>query len=362
MGGELFNLYSDYLLCANGKVTATGLSELFDNSISHDKITRLLAGPAMEEKTLWKVEKKLIREFENEEACLSIDDTIIPKEYMDENEIVCWYYDHTKNRNIKGVNLVTLFYHAEKGNERLDVPIGYRIVRKTIEKTDEKTGKKKRESPETKNEMFRAMVTRVIQNHVKFRYILGDSWFSSSENMQFVDKKRKLFIFELKSNRLACIGEEDRKASRFTSIDRMDLGNDVPIQVWLKGLKIPLVICKQVFKNKDGTTGERYLATNNLLMTSEEFSVIYKKRWNVEVYHESLKQNASIGKSPAHTERTQSNHIFASLYAYLKLERMRLNTNMNHFAIKARIYATALKSAWGEYSILRNCTPATAGA
>ena len=32
---------------------------------------------------------------------------------------------------------------------------------------------------------------------------------------------------------------------------------------------------------------------------------------------EEPKQNVSSGNSPAHAERTQSNHIFAAIYAYV---------------------------------------------
>lgn len=41
---ETLDLYSDYLISSFGLVTATGLSELVGGQISHDKITRELAG------------------------------------------------------------------------------------------------------------------------------------------------------------------------------------------------------------------------------------------------------------------------------------------------------------------------------
>jgi hypothetical protein len=57
-------------------------------------------------KSLWLKTKKLIRrQNENEEGCLIFDDTIVEKAYMDENEIVCWYYDHSKGRNVKGIKM-----------------------------------------------------------------------------------------------------------------------------------------------------------------------------------------------------------------------------------------------------------------
>ena len=43
MNKQLLDLYSDYLISSFNKTTATGLSLLVDNSVSHDKISRFLA-------------------------------------------------------------------------------------------------------------------------------------------------------------------------------------------------------------------------------------------------------------------------------------------------------------------------------
>ena len=40
-----------------------------------------------------------------------------------------------------------------------------------------------------------------------------------------------------------------------------------------------------------------YLVTNNLELSSDDFETLYKKRWSVEEYHKSIKQNASA-KNP----------------------------------------------------------------
>ena len=47
------DLYTDYLLSRFGQVTATGLSNLLDGSISHDKITRMLFGKEYSSKEIW---------------------------------------------------------------------------------------------------------------------------------------------------------------------------------------------------------------------------------------------------------------------------------------------------------------------
>jgi hypothetical protein len=74
----------------------------------------------------------------------------------------------------------------------------------------------------------------------------------------------------------------------------------------------------------------------------------------VESYHKSLKQNASLEKSPTQTVRSQSNHLFASLCGYIKLELLKQSTQLNHFALKGKLYLRALQSA---FSALRELQP-----
>jgi hypothetical protein len=40
-------LYTDYLICNNGFATATGLSAMIEDDISHDQMTRFLASKAI---------------------------------------------------------------------------------------------------------------------------------------------------------------------------------------------------------------------------------------------------------------------------------------------------------------------------
>ncbi len=66
----------------------------------------------------------------------------------------------------------------------------------------------------------------------------------------------------------------------------------------------------------------------------------------MEVYHKSLKQNVSLAKSPTQTEKTQTNHFYAALCGYIKLEMLKIETKTNHFALKTKLYVNALHSAF----------------
>jgi len=108
------------------------------------------------------------------------------------------------------------------------------------------------------------------------------------------------------------------------------------------------LVCRQVFTNEDGSEGVLYLCTSELSLTASSLRTLYQKRWKVEEYHKSLKSNAAFAKSPTKLPKTQSNHFFASIVAFVKLESYRTSTRLNHFALKAKLYQAALASAFGQ--------------
>jgi hypothetical protein len=353
---QLIDLYTDYLILSTRQTTATGLSSLTDGKLSHDSITRFLTSREYNGKSLWLKNKSIVRKYENDEGCLIFDDTVIEKPYMDENDIVCWHWDHSKGRNVKGIGLVTAYYNttARESEKNPCIPLSYEIIAKTETKIDPKTGKERRYSSRTKNTIMKEMIEQQLQNNVKFKYILADSWFSSRDNMKFINDKHKTFIFEIKDNILATTNKEERNRSQFRRIEQITLAEGVPLKVWLKDMDFPILIYKQTFKNKDDSVGERILATNDLTMTSDQLQELYKKRWSIEEYHKSIKQNTSLGSSPAYSVRTQSNHIFLSIFAFVKLEMVSLSEKINHFALKSKIYISALKVAMGIFSTMKD--------
>jgi hypothetical protein len=110
----------------------------------------------------------------------------------------------------------------------------------------------------------------------------------------------------------------------------------------------PLALTKEVFTNKDSSVGVRYLVSSDLTLDFDQLTRLYQKRWSIEVYHKSLKQNASLEKSPTRTPTTPRHHLFASLCAYVKLAALKLKTGVGHFTLKSRIYLSALKAAYAE--------------
>lgn len=343
MNYKILDLYSDYLLSSFGQTTATGLARLLDGEVSHDQITRMLSSEKLTAKTWWKLVKSQVRQIEREDGVMIIDDSIVEKPYTDENEIICWHYDHTKGKTVKGMNFITALYEAQG----IALPVSFELVAKTESYLDEKTGKEKRRSPVTKNEYYRHMLQTAVANRIPFRHVLNDVWFASAENMRFVKLDLgKEFIMGLKSNRKVALSEVDKANGQYQRIDQLEIPEGTTCIVYLEGVPFPLQLLRQVFTNEDGSTGVRYLVTSDLTLTADQIITIYQRRWKVEEYHRSLKQNVALAQSPTRTKTTQTNHFVAALCSFVKIELLKVRTKKNHYQLKSQLYLSALQQAF----------------
>ena len=340
---ELLDIYSDYLVSAFGPTTGTGLAEVLKGSISHDQVQRFLAGPEFTSADLWHMVKPHVRAIQQDDGVMIVDDSIAEKPYTDENDIICWHYDHAKGRNVKGINFVSVLYHAGG----LSLPVGFSLIAKTEYYLDKKDGKQKRRSPKTKNEHYRDLLRQAVRNQIPFQYVMNDTWYASADNMKFVKHElQKDFIMPIKSNRKVALSLTDKQQGRFVSVDTLELEPHTASEIYLESVDFPLVLAKQVFVNDDDSVGVLYLVSSDTTLTYDRITTLYQKRWNVEPYHKSLKQNASLQKAPTRTVTTQTNHLFASLCGYIKLELLKQSTHLNHFALKSKLYLQATQVAF----------------
>ncbi len=340
---ELLDIYSDYLLSAFGQTTATGLSALLEGQVSHDQIQRFLASTKRTSADLWRIVKPHVRKMERKDGVMIVDDSIAEKPYTDENEIICWHYDHSQERTIKGINFMTVLYHSAG----LSLPVGFELIAKTERYVDPKSGKEKRRSQISKNELYQILLKQALRNQILFQYVLNDVWFASADNMMFVKHDlKKHFVMPLKCNRKVALSLAEKRQGHFVSVDMLELQENAVQTIYLEGVDFPLLLIRQVFKNEDGSTGILYLVSSDPTLTHDDILTIYQKRWNIEPYHKSLKQNVSLEKSPTRTVVTQTNHFFAALCGYIKLEMLKSSTGMNHFALKSKLYCSALQSAY----------------
>jgi len=342
-------LYTDYLISTFGAATATGLSSMVDGDVSHDRVTRFLSEREYTSRDLWRQVKSTVRQIEREDGVLIFDDTIQEKAWTDENEVMCWHFDHCSGRSVRGINLLNALYYSGD----VSIPVAFELVRKPLQFCDVKTRQVKRASEVTKNELMRCMIATCVNNALKFRTVLMDSWFASVENFEFIVKKKKHFIAALKDNRLVALSAADKKQGRFVRIDTLELSDKQVVRGWLKGYAHEVLLVRQVFTNKDGSTGLLNLVCSDLTCNGDMIATIYQKRWKVEVFHKSLKSNAALAKSPTRRVTTQNNHVFMAIYAVFKLECLKLKHKTNHFALRAKLFIKATRQAYAELQALQ---------
>ena len=75
-----------------------------------------------------------------------MDDSLQEKLWTDGNELVCWHFDHSKQRSIKGVNFMSSLLVCDD----VSIPVGVEFVKKDLWATNAKTGKPQRKNSNNK--------------------------------------------------------------------------------------------------------------------------------------------------------------------------------------------------------------------
>ena len=323
--------YVDFLLTTNKQASGKAFSRVFDNKISHDQITRLLNNTdTFSSAKLWQVVKPLCEELAYKDNVLIFDDTLIEKPDTKENEIVMYHFDHVKGRSVKGICMVTALYHAGLMN----IPVCVDVVKKSKDRT--------------KQQMFRDLLCQCQVNNLEFKHVLADKWYASTENMCFITEDcRKDFIFPLKTNRRVKLAGD----SSYYAIADLELEAGKVYVAELKGYKNPVCLAHYEVKDDHDNPSGLYLATSDAGLQWDSLLTCYQKRWQVELFHRSVKQNAAIGKAPLHAVKALMSHCYASLRGYIKLELLRIRHSLPHDSIKELIRYIANKNA---YAALQN--------
>ena len=354
---ELLDVYIDYLMVST-QVTATGLTSLLESNFSHDRISRMLSESydLFSPQQYWKRIKPLVRKVEDPEGILIVDDFVSEKPHSSENELINFHYSHLRGKPVKGINIVHLQYSVGYEGRQMNFPVGYELVRKTESRPNPDTQELERYSPRDKNEMFRDLLHQAdFMHHIPFRWVMSDTWYANIKNMrQIVQKHKKDFLFGLKSNRKVALSKAQMRRKDFVKLVDLSLQPGEVRQVWLDRLPFPLYVCKEIYVNADQSEGELFLVTNREGMTYQQMISLYPERWRIEPSHKSLKNNASLQASPTKVPRTQANHIFAAFCALAQFEALKLKTQLNHFALKRKLYHASLKEAFKELQAIKN--------
>ena len=276
--------------------------------------------------------KPSVRSMQGEHGVITIDDSIVEKPYTDENELICWHYDHAQGQMAKGINFITALYTVGE----VSLPVTYRLVTKTESYID-KQGKRKRRSAVSKNEHFRAMLQNCVHNRIPFRDVLNDIWFASAENMSYIKHTlHKEFIMGLKTNRKIALSRQDKQHGRYHRLEQLDLPEDTVTGIYLEQVPFPLSLLRQTCTNADGSTAVRYLVTSDACLTGPTGHNL-PRTWK-NIIARSNRTHPLPNHQPAHQPRRPS--------SLAKLEMLKMRTKKNHYALKTHLYLSALQQAF----------------
>jgi hypothetical protein len=308
--------YIQFLVAAQqvfSTVEAAKIRSGEETAPAHDAYTRLLQRMPPDSRGLWQEVKPFV---EPEAGLVVIDDSTLDKPYAHKMELVTSHWSGKHGRVVMGINLISLLW--TDGQARL--PCDFRIYNKQHDGL-------------TKNDHFRNMVREAQKRGFSPKLVAFDSWYSSLENLKQVRECGWHWLTQLKSNRLV----------------NADGSGNRPISTWFippQGRQVHLkgygwvMAFKTVAKNGDF----EFWATSNLEMTIEQCAFHALDAWQIEVYHQGLKQNTGVERGQFRLTVSQTNHIALAIRAFVRLEVYRLKTGTSWFDAKQAIIRDAIRS------------------
>ena len=303
--------YVNYLLGEPRRASCSQLGKVI--SITHDSVNRFLTREHYTSEDLF---NEIKGKIELEGGILSIDDTVIDKPYSQKRGLIGYYWSGKHKRVVLGINLLTLYYTDRKG---VSVPVNFRLY-------DQTEGK-------TKNDYFREMLTEAQAQGIKARYVTGDSWYSSRENLKFIKNEKLGFLFGIEKNRKISVEIGNIQQVQAVEIPSEGLVCYLPTFGEIK-------VFSQKFQNEFRyylVYSPRYSEKNSF--NEEEFKNIHARHWEIEQYHRILKQVGNIEHFQVRTELAIRNHFFSALCGYVKLSILKASGQIaNCYEIQKELF------------------------
>jgi len=308
--------YIHFLVAAQQVFTTTEAARIREgepHAPAHDAYTRLLKRIPPDTETLWREVAPFVQ---RDRGVLVVDDTTLDKPYARKMELVTRHWSGKHRRVVQGINLISLLW--TRGEERL--PCDFRIYNR-------------KEDGLTKNDHFRAMLQQAHDRGFQPELVAFDSWYASLENLKFVRNKGWHWFTRLKANRLLSV-EGNRK--------------NRPVSAWYIPPHGRVMHLKgygwvKVFKTVTPDGREEYWATSRPDMSPEEAAEVALYAWQIEVYHQGLKQFTGIERGQFRVAIAQRNHIGLAIRAFLRLEVTRLQRGTSWFEAKHSIIREAIR-------------------
>lgn len=287
-------IYLMALLYFTNLTTCWAIADACD-SVSHDRLTRMLQGP-WSGHTLLDLALRLL--FTVAGGYLIVDDTVIAKPYARLLGEAAWVWSNKDRKVLFGVSVVLLVWT----DGQMRIPLAFRVWRN---------------GGASKYDLALELLS-YARNRLRCKpaFVLFDSWYPSQQLLKRIRDYGWYFVCQLKKTRVF----EGRALRRYKQQPSWHAVGSLR-----GGLKVFVVRYRR-----------KYYATNRLTLTATAVRRLYRKRHEVEEVIKVLKSQLSLeacqggytrswkGKASP-KEGAQTPHIALCLVAYLIVERERLN-------------------------------------
>ncbi len=289
-----FYNYTKGLLYYQAKGTCLDMSENLEN-VTHDSLTRFL-------KKNWSGQKRLatlFSEIKMKEGYLIIDDTVSAKPDATAMEKLQSVYDTKLGKPVLGYVTVLLVW--TDGNKKIPIGIRFWIP-----------GEK------TKIELALELLS-YARNCLKLKpkCVLFDSWYAAKPILKRLQNYGWCFVTRIKENRLFngqplnLIGWRNHWQG---------------IGVLHGGIKVHII------KN-----GDRFLATNRILLDRDAIVSFYSIRPIIEEVFRILKQELCFASCQMRSILAQEHHQWCSLFAFFILEIKRIHLHISIYKLHKQL-------------------------
>lgn len=304
-------MYTGFLLSEPKQVSCRRLAEVM--SVSHDSVNRFLERESYGGEDLFNE----VRPWLNiEGGTISVDDSVLDKPYSRYLAFVGHFWSGKHHRVVKGINLITLYYTDPQGRHQ---PVNFRVY-------DKRDGK-------TKNDYFQEMLAEVLAWGLRPAFVTGDTWYSSVKNLKMIKNHHLGFLFAVENNRLVSV-----EKGTWCQVQRLEVPDDGLI-VWLREFgRVKLFRTRLKDQLRHYAV---YLADDEKLAAFDRsaFQQQHDCHWQIEHYHRAIKQVCHIEHFQVRGDRAIKNHLFAAIYGYVQLQRLKaLDLIENAYRVRRELF------------------------
>jgi len=310
--------YINFLIAAQKVFSTTEAARTHptgEKQVAHDAYTRLLQRIPPDSEALWEEVKP---HSLPSSGVLVLDDTTLDKPYARQMELVSRHWSGKHHRVVQGINLVSLVWTIGQGAVRL--PCDFRIYHKATD-------------GQTKNDHFRQMLAQANQRGFAPEMVLFDSWYSGLKNLKTMRDYGWTWLTQLKANRTVSQIKGHHRPVSDLRIPYPGLVVHLKGYGWIKVFRID---------TPDGDT--QYWATSQLDLEIEALAFYALDAWQIEVYHQGLKQFTGIERGQFRRACAQFNHIALAVRAFVRLEFQRIHYQVSWFESKQGVVRDAMRA------------------